>query len=64
MANPVRKLASFFVDARQELKKVSWPTLDELRDSTIVVIVSIVLLAAFIGAVDFLLSKVIEVVIR
>jgi preprotein translocase subunit SecE len=62
--NPVKKLGQFFVDSRQELKKVNWPTFDELRDSTIVVVVSILLLGLFIGAVDFVLSKVVEVVIR
>jgi preprotein translocase subunit SecE len=62
--NPVKKLGQFFFDSRQELKKVNWPTFDELRDSTIVVVVSILLLGLFIGAVDFVLSKVVEVVIR
>ena len=60
----MNKISEFFTEAKQELKKVAWPTFEELRDSTIVVIVSIVLLAAFIGAVDFVLSKIIEVVIK
>lgn len=64
MANPIGKLGSFFVDSKQELKKVTWPTFEELRDSTIVVIISIVILAVFIGAVDFVLSKLIELVIK
>ena len=62
--NFAKKIGQFFVDSRQELKKVTWPTFEELRDSTIVVIVSMLILAAFVGAIDFLLSKVIEVVIR
>jgi preprotein translocase subunit SecE len=62
--NPVKKLGDFFVGSKQELKKVNWPTFEELRDSTVVVVVSILMLALFIGAVDFVLSKVIEVVIR
>lgn len=62
--NFAKKIGQFFVDSRQELKKVTWPTFEELRDSTIVVIVSMLILAVFVGAIDFLLSKVIEVVIR
>jgi preprotein translocase subunit SecE len=62
--NFAKKIGQFFVDSKLELKKVTWPTFDELRDSTIVVIVSMLILAAFVGAIDFLLSKVIEVVIR
>ena len=62
--NPITKLGMFFVDAKQELKKVTWPTFEELLDSTIVVIISILILAVFIGAVDFVLSKLIELVIK
>ena len=42
----------FLKDVRTEASKVSWPTRDELRDSTAVVIVTVLLLAAFIGIVD------------
>ncbi|MBI1883248.1 MAG: preprotein translocase subunit SecE [Chlamydiae bacterium] len=64
MPNPINKVGTFFLDARQELKKVNWPTLEELRSSTVVVIISIVLLAIFIGVIDLGLSKLIEMVIR
>lgn len=64
MANPIAKLGTFFTDSKQELKKVTWPTFEELRDSTIVVIISILILALFIGAVDFVLSKLIELIIK
>lgn len=60
----MKRLVQFFTDAKQELTKVAWPTFDELRDSTIVVIIAILILGLFIGAVDFVLSKIIEVVIR
>ncbi|MBI1870056.1 MAG: preprotein translocase subunit SecE [Chlamydiae bacterium] len=62
--NPAKKLVLFFTDAKQELKKVNWPTFQELKDSTIVVIIAVLLLGAFIGVIDFLLSKLIEMVIR
>ena len=42
----------FLKDVRVEAAKVSWPTRDELRDSTTVVIVTVILIAAFIGLVD------------
>ncbi len=39
-----------------ESKKVSWPTRDELRDSTLVVLATVVLVAAFLFVVDHILS--------
>ena len=32
-----------------EMKKVSWPSLNELRGSTVVVIVTVIILSIFIG---------------
>ena len=46
MAN---KVAGFFNDIKLEMLKVSWPTKDELIGSTIIVIVSLAILAIFIG---------------
>jgi preprotein translocase SecE subunit len=46
-----QKLREFFMEARSEYKKISWPTPDEIKGSTGVVCVTIlcvmVLLAAF-----------------
>jgi preprotein translocase subunit SecE len=43
-------------DVRVEIGKVSWPTRGELRDSTIVVIATVLIVAVFIGVVDRILS--------
>ena len=53
MAN---KATGFFKEAKQELDKVAWPSREELVGSTVVVIVTTLILAAFIGSVDFILS--------
>lgn len=42
----------FLKDVRVEAGKVSWPTRDELRDSTTVVIIMTLLVAAFVFVVD------------
>jgi preprotein translocase subunit SecE len=54
----------FIRETRQELKKVSWPTREELIGSTAVVIITTFILALFVGAVDFFLSILIRVLIR
>ena len=46
----------FLKEVRVESTKVSWPTRNELRDSTIVVIVTVLIVSLFIGIVDRLLT--------
>ena len=46
----------FVKEVRVESTKVSWPTRIELRDSTIVVIVTVLLVAVFVGLVDRVLT--------
>ena len=43
-----------------ELAKASWPTLGELRESTIVVVLGVVILGFFISISDFSLSNWVE----
>jgi preprotein translocase subunit SecE len=47
----------FLKEVRAELKKVDWPTRRELVSFSIVVLVTIVVLTAFVSAVDFVFSK-------
>ena len=46
------KIIAFFTDVVKEMNKVTWPKKDELRDSTVVVVVVCVILSAFVFAVD------------
>ena len=41
------KIIAFFDDVVKEMKKVTWPSVEELKESTTVVIVSCLMLAAF-----------------
>jgi preprotein translocase subunit SecE len=42
--------------------KVSWPTKDELIGSTVIVLVSLAILSAFIGVCDLVLSTVVNMI--
>jgi preprotein translocase subunit SecE len=53
----------FLAEARIELKKVTWPTRKELLSTTAVVILLVLLVALFLGIVDFGLVKIIRNVI-
>jgi len=62
MKNPFRSIRIFAGETMGELKKASWPTRVELRDSTIVVLVSIVIMGIFIAVADFSLVNVVNLV--
>ena len=47
------KLANYVGETREELKKCTWPTLEELKGSTMLVAVTIALLGVFTVVVDF-----------
>ncbi len=47
----------FLAEAKQELKKVTWPTRQQTISSTWVVIVFVFLISIFLGLVDFGLSR-------
>ena len=58
------KIKNFFDGVWIELKKVSWPTPTELRDSTVVVVVSVIILGVFIAVVDQLSSAIVRLILR
>ncbi|HCJ12559.1 MAG: preprotein translocase subunit SecE [Verrucomicrobia bacterium GWF2_51_19] len=62
MKNPFKSIRIFWGETLGELKKASWPTQAELKDSTIVVIIGIIILGAFISIVDFSLFQVVDLV--
>ena len=54
------KIIAFFQDVVKEMKKVTWPTKDELLESTKVVIVVCIVLALFTYVIDMLISQVLK----
>ena len=53
------RFATYVQQTREELRKCTWPTWDELKGSTLVVSISILLLGGFTVVVDFIFTKVI-----
>jgi preprotein translocase subunit SecE len=51
------KIIGFFQDVYKEMSKVTWPKQNELRDSTIVVLVVCLVIAVFIYLVDTAVSQ-------
>ncbi|MGB2601674.1 MAG: preprotein translocase subunit SecE [Candidatus Omnitrophota bacterium] len=58
------KIGKFVSQVKTEMQKVSWPSRDELISSTIVVLISTILMAVYIGVCDLFLSRFVNVLIR
>ena len=59
----VKKINQFLGDVRSEMDKVSWPTWDELRSSTYVVLTLSLMLIIFLFVIDFVLAKILNIVL-
>jgi preprotein translocase subunit SecE len=59
----IKKIIQFLKDVKIELKKVSWPTFDELRGSTYVVLSLSIIVAVFLFIVDLILTRVLNIVL-
>lgn len=55
LRNKTRQVRVFWDEVLGEMKKASWPERKELMESTVVVIVSVFLIALFVGVSDRLL---------
>ncbi|MBI5804814.1 preprotein translocase subunit SecE [candidate division TA06 bacterium] len=58
-----KKILQFFIDTKAEFTKVSWPSREELTQSTMVVIVVSLVVTVFIALVDQGLTRVITLIL-
>jgi preprotein translocase subunit SecE len=54
------RLRNYVLETREELRKCTWPSTDELKGSTLVVAISILLLGLFTICIDFVLVHVVR----
>ena len=52
----------FARDVRGELRRVTWPDRDQLRQSTAVVLIIVIVLAIYVAAVDFVFQSLVRLV--
>ena len=53
----VNKLVQYIKDSKNEIKKVTWPNKKEVRQHTVLVIAISLATAAFLGAIDYILTQ-------
>ncbi len=54
----------FLKEVQEELKKVVWPTRDEVIRLTFVVILISLVVGLFLGGIDFVLTKITQLLIK
>jgi preprotein translocase subunit SecE len=58
----VRRLRRYLLESWSELKKVAWPTRDQVRNLTVLVFIVSAAVAAFIAAWDFVFTEVVKII--
>jgi preprotein translocase subunit SecE len=60
LKQPVVRLVQFVQEAWTELKKVHWPSRKETQAATVVVLLSVMFVALYLGLVDLVLSRLMQ----
>lgn len=50
------KIKNWFIDAKAEFKKVVWPSFAKIKQSTVIVLVFVILIGLVIAALDWLFA--------
>ena len=58
------RITKYFREVRSELRKVAWPNRKEVINNTGIVLLVVLIVAVFIGAVDFLISNLLSLLSR
>ncbi len=56
----INKPVKFINDVNREMSKVSWPSYEDLKESTMVVIVLSLLFVVFVFSADWLLTNILK----
>lgn len=59
----MRRLQNYIRDVILELRKVTWPTREELKGATVTVIIFALISTLFVGTVDFVLGYIVKLVL-
>jgi len=63
IGSQVARFIAYVEDSRNELRKISWPTLKETRSATLVVLGFVAVMALLLGVVDLALSKLVQLIL-
>ncbi len=52
----LKQAKGFLIGVRSELRKVTWTSRKELIESTVVVVIAVMIVAVFLGIVDYIMQ--------
>ena len=58
----MNRIVQFFRESYAELRKVTWPSREEVGSSTKIVLISVSLIAVFLGLVDYVFFQAIDLI--
>ncbi len=61
-ADMIEKLKQFLADVSKEMKKVSWPTKEQLQESTVVVLSVCFIITVIVFGIDAAMTKIVELI--
>ena len=54
------KVADFLIEVETEMRKVTWPTLEQVINASIVVVITVAVLMGFLAGSDYVLGRLVE----
>jgi preprotein translocase subunit SecE len=60
---PAERMRAWWQETRGELRKVTWPTPEQTRNLTLVVVAFCIVMATFLGVVDLILSQIVKLIV-
>jgi len=54
---PLGRLSQFIKDVRGEMRRVSWPTFKEVKNTTLITLVAVIFFAAYLFLIDQALAR-------
>jgi preprotein translocase subunit SecE len=60
LKQPVTRSREFLEECWTELKKVHWPSRKEVQAATLVVVIGVVIIGVYLGAVDLVLTALVR----
>lgn len=59
----IGKIRQFTLEVQAEMKKVTWPDWEQLRNATGVIIVFVLIIAAIIGLMDLVFRQIVDLIV-
>jgi preprotein translocase subunit SecE len=59
----VDRTTEYLKDTRGELRKTSWPTREQATNLTLIVLAVTIVMAAFLGALDYVFAQIIRLIV-